>query len=114
MGTFKTDRGWRTIPGGTPEPGESIEQTLALELSEEVSGALTGPLAWVGAFRVDHSRRGPYRPHLPFPISYWAYLSADVGLTHLPENPHGGEQVIAVHTAARGALNQLAAFDDGH
>ena len=111
---IETKQGWRSLPGGTREPGESIEETATRELAEEVGGALTGPLAWVGAFRVDHSKVGRHRPHLPFPISYWAYLAADVELLDSVGRPGAGEQVVSVRTLPpSAAIAFLADFDDG-
>lgn len=111
---FETDQGWRNVPGGTREAGETIVEAADRELYEEVGGHLKGPLEWVGAFRVDHSLADPYRPHLPFPISYWAYAAADVELVADPTNPDDGEQVTAVQVLPIDeAIEFLSVFDDG-
>lgn len=47
---FETDQGWRSVPGGTREPGETIAETADRELYEEVGAHLKGPIDWVGAF----------------------------------------------------------------
>ena len=90
------DLGWRFLPGGTREPGESIEELVRRELLEEAGARLTGPLTWLGAHRADHRRETPYRPHLPHPVSYWANYVADVVVEQEPTNPDDGEQVTEV------------------
>jgi 8-oxo-dGTP diphosphatase len=90
------DIGWRFLPGGTREPGETIEELVRRELLEEAGARLTGPLTWLGAHRADHRRPAPYRPHLPHPVSYWANFVADVVIEQEPTNPEDGEQVTEV------------------
>lgn len=51
---------------------------------------------WIGAHRADHRGPEPYRPHLPHPRSFWAYVATDVVLEHAPANPADGEQVVEV------------------
>jgi 8-oxo-dGTP diphosphatase len=92
----RNDLGWRFLPGGTREPGESIEQTAHRELLEEAGARLVGPMTWIGAHRADHRRPAPYRPHLPHPVSYWANVVADVVVDQQPTNPADGEQVTEV------------------
>lgn len=109
-----TDRGWRMLPGGTREPGETIGEAASREFHEEAGGVIVDPLTWIGAFRVDASKTEPYRPHLPYPISYWLYVAADVTVSTEPSNPSDGEQVTEVLTLpAAEAIDYLAAFDDG-
>jgi 8-oxo-dGTP diphosphatase len=111
---IETADGWRSLPGGTREPDEAWEMTAARELAEETGGRLVGAFDWIGAFEVDHSSTGRYRPHLPFPISYWAYVAADVELGSAPSNPIAGEQVTAVQVLpVEEAIEYLAVFDSG-
>ena len=111
---FETDQGWRSVPGGTREPGESLLAAADREAREEVGGQIMGELTWLGAFRVDHSAVGPHRPHLPYPISYWAYVLADLTLVQEPTNPSDGEQVTSVHVLpVAEAIEWLSVFDDG-
>ncbi|MEU4603449.1 NUDIX domain-containing protein [Kribbella sp. NPDC023972] len=109
-----SDQGWRFLPGGTREPGETIDDTARRELFEEAGAVITGPLTWVGAFKVHHPGSTPYRPHLPHPISYWLYVAADVVVQERPTNPADGENVIEVLTLEPAeAADYLAVFDDG-
>lgn len=111
---FETDQGWRNVPGGTREPGESLLAAAGREVREEVGGEITGELIWLGAFRVDHSAVGRYQPHLPYPISYWAYVIAGLTLVEQPTNPLDGEQVTSVHVLPFAeAIEWLSVFDDG-
>ncbi|WP_420113048.1 NUDIX hydrolase [Pseudactinotalea sp.] len=111
---FETTQGWRNLPGGTREPEESLAETAARETQEEVGGRIVGELTWLGAFRVDHSAAGRHRPHLPWPISYWAYVVADVELVGEPTNPPDGEVVTSVLILPGAqAIEWLSVFDDG-
>jgi 8-oxo-dGTP diphosphatase len=90
-----SDEGARFLPGGTREPGESIEETAQRELLEEAGVRLRSPLTWCGAFRCDQS--GPrYRPHLPYPINFMLYAVADGEVTGNPTSPPDGEQITEV------------------
>jgi 8-oxo-dGTP diphosphatase len=92
----RNDLGWRFLPGGTREPGESVRETARRELVEEAGATLVGGWTHLGAFRAEHSRPTPFRPHLPHPLSYWLYAVADVTLDGAPTNPPDGEQVVEV------------------
>lgn len=94
----RNDLGWRFLPGGTREPDETVEETARRELLEEAGARLDGPLRWIGASRADHHSPEPYRPHLPFPVSYWLCAVAEVSLVAAPSNPPDGEQVVEVLT----------------
>lgn len=92
----RSANGWRFLPGGTREPGETVEQTVDRELVEEAGARRTGSLTWIGAHRADHRGPQPYRPHLPHPLAFWAYAATDVVIEQAPTNPADGEDVVEV------------------
>jgi 8-oxo-dGTP diphosphatase len=107
------DNGWHFLPGGTREPGESIGQAASRELLEKSGAVFTGPLTWLGSFRVEDPGSKPHRPHLPFPVSHWLYVVADVAVHGVPTNPADGENVTEVLTLPPDeAIAYLALFDD--
>lgn len=91
-----SDLGWRLLPGGTREPGETVEEMAARELVEEAGAVLTGSLQPIGAHRSVSLAAEPYRPHLPFPLGYWLWAAADVTIAGPPTNPPDGEQIVEV------------------
>ena len=91
-----SDLGWRLLPGGTREPGETVEEMAARELVEEAGAVLIGSLQPIGAHRAVSLRSAPFRPHLPFPVGYWLWAAADVTITGPPTNPSDGEQIVDV------------------
>ena len=90
--------GWRFLPGGTREPGESLGDLARRELMEEAGARLTSPPRYFAAHIADSQRPAPYRPHQPHPRAYWAYAVAQAQVIASPVNPPGGEQVIEVRT----------------
>ena len=110
----QSDQGWRFLPGGTREAGETVAETARRELLEEAGASIVGALDWIGAFEVNHPGSRPYRPHLPHPVSYWLYAVGDVALERRPTNPADGEAVIEVLTLPPvEAVDYLAGFDNG-
>jgi 8-oxo-dGTP diphosphatase len=108
-------QGWRFLPGGTREPGESLLQLASRELAEEAGATLLGGLVHFSAHRVDSERGSPYRPHLPHPRAYWGYAVGHVRLDGPPLNPPDGEQVAEVLTMpTREAADYLAEEDPVH
>lgn len=110
-----SENGWRFLPGGTREPGESVQQQLDREIGEESGARRTGPWSFFGAHRAVSHAEQPYRPHLPHPLAYWAYALADVELVGSPTNPDDGEQVTEVQVLSpRQAVAYLAEHDPIH
>jgi len=93
--------GWRFLPGGRREEGESLAETARRELREEAGCELVGGPDPVFA----HQRATSYNPelhhpHFPHPVAAWAYAVARVEQTGPPTVPEGGEQVVEVLTLA--------------
>lgn len=89
-------QGWRFLPGGTREPGETLDELTRRELLEEAGAAMTGPVSLFAAHVADSLRDGPYRPHLPHPRAYWAYGLTRAEVTGPPTNPPDGEHIVEV------------------
>lgn len=99
------------LPGGTREPGESIEDCAARELEEEAGARLAGPLSWIGAYRCTSDRPEPFRPHQPHPEKAWLWCMADVVLDGAPSNPVDGEQVLEVRAVDPAEAQELLLTD---
>ena len=91
---------WRFLPGGTREPGESVRDLVARELSEEAGCALTGEPRFLGRHVATSRSPAPYRPHLPHPVASWAYFTVPAEVAGEPLNPPDGESVVEVLTLA--------------
>lgn len=91
-------QGWRFLPGGTREAGESLVDLARRELLEEAGATLVGELLHFSAHEADSERVAPYKPYFPHPRSYWAYAVARVEITGAPSNPPDGEEVVEVLT----------------
>jgi 8-oxo-dGTP diphosphatase len=96
----RIEEGWRFLPGGTREPGESLTDLARRELMEEAGARLESPPRYFAAHIADSLRPEPYRPHLPHPRAYWAYAVAQAQVIADPVNPPDGEQVVEVRTLA--------------
>ena len=86
------------VPGGTREPGESIEATLQRELMEE-AGATLESFKPFGVWDCVSTAEAPYRPHLPHPRFQ---RLAGVGRVELVSEPTigDGEHVVEVLTVS--------------
>lgn len=110
-----SDLGWRFLPGGTREPGETLIELAERELMEEAGARRTGALVWLGGHRADRRLPEPFRPHLPHPTSFWSYAVTDVVVDTPPSNPPDGEQVTEVLVLpAAEAADFIAVHDSVH
>jgi 8-oxo-dGTP diphosphatase len=89
-------RGAVFLPGGTREPGESVDACCRREILEEAGLVLTGAPFWFGAHLAVGYKATPYRPHLPHPEKAWLWGVADAVVAGAPTNPGGAEQVVDV------------------
>lgn len=100
------------LPGGTREPGESVDHSLARELREEAGAQLLGPFHRLGAHLGISDAPHPYRPHLPHPEKAWLWGWAEVAVVGSPTNPADGEQVAEVRTFGLTEAIRLAVSDN--
>lgn len=80
------------FPGGHLEPGETCVQTIHREMREEAGARLVSYVPF-GAWRCRSLASKPHRPHVPYPLSYWAVGYGEVKLVEKPE-----ERVLEVVT----------------
>jgi 8-oxo-dGTP diphosphatase len=109
----RTARGPWFLPGGTREPGESIEQCAARELVEEAGATILGPLRWIGAHYCASYRAKPTRPGSPHPLRAILWCAADLSVDAAPTNPPDGEQVAEVRTVPVAEARRLLRADAG-
>ena len=111
----RSDQGWRFLPGGTREPGESIDELARRELLEEAGAEMLGTIAPFSAFVTDGTAAGPYRAHLPFPRAYWLHAVVRARVNGPPTSPADGEQIVEVlQLPPREAVEYLAVHDPIH
>ena len=111
----RSEQGWRFLPGGTREPGESLPELVRRELREEAGARLRGGIRPFSAFVADSTLTAPYRPHLPHPRAYWLHAVASVEVVGEPTNPDDGEQVVEVlQLPPRDAVAYIAEHDTIH
>jgi 8-oxo-dGTP diphosphatase len=111
----RSAQGWRFLPGGTREPGESPLELARRELREEAGGVLvTEPKLFARQVATTINPQ-PFRPHLAHPVSSWGYAVTRVEVTSVPSNPPGGEHVVEVLALpADEAAAYLRLHDDTH
>jgi len=106
-------QGWRFLPGGRLEPGESLETAAARELYEEAGSRPSGALD-VFFSQVAHSRNvTPYLPHVPHPVMWWVFAAVPTTVVGPPPTGvAGAEQITGVeHLPVSDAIAWLAAAD---
>ena len=107
--------GWRFLPGGTREPGESVADLVRRELREEAGYVPVGEPVFLGRYVATSAAAGPYRPHLPHPVCSWGYYVVPVDRLGAPLNPADGEEVVEVQALAPAeAASWLAVHDPVH
>src|SRR5262245_34459003 len=80
--------GWRFLPGGRREPGESLAEVCRRELREEAGCRVRGEPGRVFVYHRATSRNSePHQAHFTHPVSAWAYAVARVEVTGPPTNP---------------------------
>jgi 8-oxo-dGTP diphosphatase len=108
----RSTQGWRFLPGGTREPGESLDDLARRELMEEAGALMAGSTRYFAAHVAESHREEPYRPHLPHPRSYWAYAVVEAEVVGPPTNPPDGETVVEVQALPASLAAGFLADDD--
>lgn len=108
----RSKEGWRFLPGGTREPGESLAELARRELMEEAGARLAGQPRYFAAHVADSDRPEPHRPYQPHPRTYWAYAVAEAQVVAPPSNPPDGEEVVEVLTLAPSLAADFLAEED--
>lgn len=90
-----TREGGIVLPGGTRERGESLEETLARELDEEL-GAVARSATLLGYWPCFSRDPQPWRPHLSHPDFLRVVFYGEVRLVKPPTNPDDGEYIARI------------------
>lgn len=110
-----SEEGWRFLPGGRLEPGESMEAAIGRELAEEAGSRPLGA-AHVFFSHVATSRSAdPYLSHAPHPVAWWSYAVVTTEVLGPPTCPADGEQITEVHhLECMDAARWLQKHDQAH
>jgi 8-oxo-dGTP diphosphatase len=107
--------GWRFLPGGRREPGESVDELAHREAMEEAGLRLDAPPVVFGAHVAVSDDPAPYRDHFAHPVGYWAYAHVPATIVAEPTSPPDAEQITGVHTLpAERAIEYLEVHDPYH
>ncbi|WP_233150035.1 NUDIX domain-containing protein [Kineosporia sp. A_224] len=111
----RTDEGGMFLPGGTKEPGETLDALAHRELAEEAGAQLRSPLRRFAGYEATSSLPQPYRPHQPHPVAHWVYAVAKARVVGPPTCPPDAEQVVEVLALDPAeAVSRLAGPDPLH
>lgn len=109
--------GWRFLPGGRREPGETLDEVIGREMMEEAGSTPVGMSRTFFSHVATSRRAAPYRPHAPHPVMWWIYAFTRSRVVGVPTCPENGEQITEVlHLPVCEAIDWLAEYepDDGH
>lgn len=84
------------LPGGTREQGESVDDCIRRELTEEAGFVMQGRPRWFAAHSGVSYHRIAYKSHAPFPLKAWLWGVVKGEILTPPTNPVGAEQVATV------------------
>jgi 8-oxo-dGTP diphosphatase len=88
--------GTNFLPGGTRGKGESVDDCMSRELTEEAGFLVKGRPHWFAAHSGVSYHRAAYKPYAPFPLKAWLWGVVQGELAGPPTNPAGAEQVASV------------------
>lgn len=107
--------GWRFLPGGRREPGESVADLARREAIEEAGLRLDGPPVVFGSHVAVSGDPAPHRDHFAHPVGYWAYAHVPATVVAEPTSPSDAEQITGVHALApERAIDFLEQHDPHH
>lgn len=93
------DNGGILLPGGTRERGETLGETLAREMDEEL-GAVVRSSRLLGYWPCHSGDPEPWRPHLSHPDFLRVVYYGEVERVRRPTNPDDGEPIAMIKALA--------------